>query len=81
MVENATGREARDTVPSLGQEVGNGKPLQYSWLENSIDRGAWWDASPWDGKELDMTEHTDTHTHTSLNFLVYKLAILIRTPQ
>ena len=22
--------------------VGNGNPLQYSWLENSMDRGAWW---------------------------------------
>ena len=23
---------------------GNGKPLQYSWLENPVDRGAWWAA-------------------------------------
>ena len=23
---------------------GNGKPLQYSCLENSTDRGAWWAA-------------------------------------
>ena len=22
--------------------VGNGNPLQYSYLENSMDRGAWW---------------------------------------
>ena len=22
--------------------VGNGNPLQYSWLDNSMDRGAWW---------------------------------------
>ena len=21
---------------------GNGNPLQYSYLENSMDRGAWW---------------------------------------
>ena len=32
-------------VQSLGGEVplelGNGNPLQYSCLENSIDRGAW----------------------------------------
>ena len=21
---------------------GNGNPLQYSWLENPVDRGAWW---------------------------------------
>ena len=33
-------------VQSLGQEdspgEGNGYPLQYSFLENSTDRGAWW---------------------------------------
>ena len=33
-------------VPSLGQEVPPGEmndnPLQYSWLENPTDRGAWW---------------------------------------
>ena len=32
-------------VRSLGQEIspgeGNGNPLQYSCLENSMDRGAW----------------------------------------
>ena len=28
-------------VPSLGQEGGNGNPLQYSCLENPMDRGAW----------------------------------------
>ena len=34
-------------IQSLGQEdspgEGNdGYPLQYSWLENPMDRGAWW---------------------------------------
>ena len=33
-------------VRSLGQEDspggGHGNPLQYSCLENSMDRGAWW---------------------------------------
>ena len=30
-------------VPGLGRShgVGNGNPLQYSCLENTIDRGAW----------------------------------------
>ncbi|CAI9155877.1 unnamed protein product [Rangifer tarandus platyrhynchus] len=32
---------------------GNGNPLQYSCLENPMDRGAW---CPWGRKELDMTE-------------------------
>ena len=33
-------------VRSLGHRdspgEGNGYPLRYSWLENSMDRGAWW---------------------------------------
>ena len=30
--------------PGLGRSLGegNGNPLQYSCLENSMDRGAWW---------------------------------------
>ena len=39
---------------------GNGNPLQYSCLGNPMDRGAWW-ASPWDPKELDMTEQLNHH--------------------
>ena len=27
--------------------VGNGNPLQYSCLENSMDRGAWWTTKGW----------------------------------
>ena len=31
-------------IPGLGRspEEGNGNPLQYSSLENPMDRGAWW---------------------------------------
>ena len=30
-------------IPGSGRSPGegNGYPLQYSWLENSMDRGAW----------------------------------------
>ena len=33
-----------DSIPGLGRSPGegNGYPLQYSYLENSMDRGAWW---------------------------------------
>ena len=33
-----------DTVPGLGRypRGGHGNPLQYSCLENPMDRGAWW---------------------------------------
>ena len=32
------------SVPELGRSPGdgNGSPLQYSCLENSMDRGTWW---------------------------------------
>ena len=42
-------------IPGLGRspEGGCGNPLQYSCLENAMDRGAWW-ASPWGRKESDM---------------------------
>ena len=45
MVKNPTA-DAGDTgsIPGLGRSSGggNGSPLQYSCLENSMDRGAWW---------------------------------------
>ena len=34
-------RNAGDLGSTLGRE-GDGNPLQYSCLENSLDRGAWW---------------------------------------
>ena len=32
------------SIPELGRSAGagNGNPLQYSCLENPLDRGAWW---------------------------------------
>ena len=47
MVKNlsANAGDAGDSslIPGLGRSPGggNGKPLQYSCLENPIDRGAW----------------------------------------
>ena len=36
--------EVRGLIPGLGRSPGegNGNPLQYSCLKNSMDRGAWW---------------------------------------
>ena len=32
------------SIPGLGRSPGegHGNPLQYSYLENTMDRGAWW---------------------------------------
>ena len=42
----ASAGDARDAGLMSGlerfPEVGNGNPLQYSCLENSMDTGAWW---------------------------------------
>ena len=42
----ASARNAGDTgsIPGSGRSAreGNGNPLQYSCLENSMDRGTWW---------------------------------------
>ena len=63
----ANAGDARITVsiPGLGRSpgVGNGNPFQYSCLENSRGRGAWWATvhGTMGCKELDTSEHT-THT-------------------
>ena len=48
-----------DSIPGWGRPPGggHGNPLQYSYLENPMDRGAW-QASPWGHKDSDMTEAT-----------------------
>ena len=42
--ESACNAGDQGLIPGLGgsSEEGNGYPLQYSCLENSMDRGAWW---------------------------------------
>ena len=62
---------------SLG--VGNGNPLQYSWMENPMDRGAW-QASVY-GASRSWT-WLSTHTHTIIiiiiiAFLCYR--VILRT--
>ena len=47
-----------DSIPELGRSLGEGNenPLQYSCLENPMDRGAWWATVHGVAKEADMTE-------------------------
>ena len=78
MVKNspANARDTRDIglIPGLGRSpgVGNDNPLQYSCLENSMDRGAWWATIHGMAKELDMTGHTqDISSVQSLSCVLF----------
>ena len=47
---SANAGDVRDTdsIPGLERSPGegHGNPLQYSYLENPMDRGAWWATVP-----------------------------------
>ena len=66
MVKNPPAN-ARDTglIPGLGRSTGegNGNPLQYSCLENPLDRESLAGYNPWGGKQSDTTKHARLHTH------------------
>ena len=66
--ESACNSGDPDLIPGLGRSSGkgNGNPLQYSCLENSMDREAW--LATVHGvskgrKQLSARAHTHTHTH------------------
>ena len=52
-----------DLIPGLGRcpGEGNGNPPQYSSLENSMDRGAWWATAH---KATESQSQLSTHMHT-----------------
>ena len=54
--ESACNAGNPDSIPGLGRShgEGNGNPLQYSYLENSMDRGAWWATVHGVAKSLDV---------------------------
>ena len=58
---SAADRRELGSIPGLERShgVGNGNSLQYSFLENFMDRGAWW-PSLWGHKESDTTEQLIT---------------------
>ena len=50
-------------IPESGKfpGEGNGNPLQYSCLENSVDGGAWWTTVH--GVTKSQTQLSDSHFH------------------
>ena len=50
-------------IPGSGRYFGggNGNPLQYACLDNTMDRGAWW-ATVMGFREFYMTEQLSMHT-------------------
>ena len=58
--------DVRDEVSmsGLGRSPGegNGDPLQYSCLENPVDRGAWCGTVHWVSDESDTVEQLNTNT-------------------
>ena len=56
-------------IPGLGRSpgVGNGNPLQYSCLENLMDRGAWQAIVRGVTKSwIQLSEHTYARTHIQM---------------
>ena len=62
MVKNplASAGDVRDAGSIPGSGGGHGNPLQYSCLENLHGQRSLVGYSPWDHKELDMTEQLST---------------------
>ena len=61
------------SIPGLGRSPGewNGYPLQYSSLENSMDRGAWWATTHWVTKNWILL--SDYHTYTLYDKYTYNM--------
>ena len=69
--DNARNAGELDSIPGSGRypREGNDYPLQYSCLENPVDRGAWQATySPWGHKESGTTERL-THTQSSSDII------------
>ena len=61
--EAACNAEDLGLIPGSGRSSGEGNedPLQYSCLENSMDREVWQATVHGSRKELDMTEHASSY--------------------
>ena len=62
-------RRDKGSIPVLGISLGggNGNLLQYSCLENSMGRRAWWATFQGVAKQLDTTEHIHAYENHLTN--------------
>ena len=58
-------------------QVGHGNPLQCSFLENPMDRGAWQDAVHRVAKSQTRLKLLSPHAHHSVNCTSYPLPTLL----
>ena len=68
VVKNPVAKDPGDvgSIPGPGRSPeGNGNPSQYSWLENPMDRGAWW-----------ATVHGVTKSWTQLSMSTHNVVLL-----
>ena len=60
-------------IPGLGRSSGegNGNPLQYSWLGNPMERGAWWATVYWVTKSWIGLSAEHAHRYIYLYIYMY----------
>ena len=60
-------------IPGLGRSPGedNGNPLQYSCLENPMDRRAWWATVHWVTKSRTHLKRFTTTQHIYIYIHIY----------
>ena len=70
------------SIPGLGRSPGegNGNALQYSCLENPIEREAWQATVHGVTKEMDTTEHAHTGTHTNASNIYRHTSKTLQVP-
>ena len=61
-----TGDTSSISVSGRSPGGGHGNPLQYSCLENPMDRGAWWPTVHWVAKSWTQLKRLSTHIHRCL---------------
>ena len=96
MVKNPPAKQGTGSTPRSGRVPGegNGNPLQYSYLENLMDRGAWWATVNGIQKSWTLLNacicartHTHararTHTHTHTHRFIWCLmasSLMLQAP-